>query len=115
MKGSKRIPRKKPNGEDYIYSEGAMPFPDNLDVPARTMLTSESGTSRMTHVIEDYKTGRLRLLTPIECERINGFPDNWTNTGMTDKKRYFMMGNALVVGVVEKIGMELEKIIEDEE
>ena len=115
LKGSKRIPRKKPNGEDYIYSEGAMPFPDNLDVPARTMLTSESGTSRMTHVIEDYKTGRLRLLTPIECERINGFPDNWTNTGMTDKKRYFMMGNALVVGVVEKIGMELEKIIEDEE
>ena len=114
LKGSKRIPRKKPNGEDYIYSEGSMPFPDNLEAPARTMLTSESGTSRMTHVIEDYKTKRLRLLTPIECERINGFPDNWTDTGMTDKKRYFMMGNALVVNVVEKIGIELEKIIENE-
>lgn len=114
LKGSKRIPRKKPNGEDYIYSEGAMPFPDNLEAPARTMLTSESGTSRMTHVIEDYKTKRLRLLTPLECERINGFPDNWTDTGMTDKKRYFMMGNALVVDVVGRIGIELEKIIEHE-
>lgn len=114
LKGSKRIPRKKPNGEDYIYSEGAMPFPDNLEAPARTMLTSESGTSRMTHVIEDYKTKRLRLLTPLECERINGFPDNWTDTGMTDKKRYFMMGNALVVDVVERIGIELEKIIDNE-
>lgn len=115
LKGSKRIPRRKPNGETYIYSEGSMPFPDNLDSPARTMLTSESGTSRMTHVIEDYKSKRLRLLTPLECERINGFPDNWTNTGMTDKKRYFMMGNALVVGVVEKIGFELEKIVENED
>ena len=114
LKGNKRIPRIKPNGEEYIYSEGAMPFPDNLDSPARTMLTSESGISRTTHVIEDYKTGKLRLLTPIECERINGFPDNWTNTGMSDKKRYFMMGNALVVGVIEKIGNELEKIIEAE-
>lgn len=114
LKGYKRIPRIKPNGETYMYSEGAMSFPDNLDLPARTMLTSESGVSRTTHVIEDYKTNKLRLLTPLECERINGFPDTWTNTGMTDKKRYFMMGNALVVGVVEKIGVELEKIIENE-
>ena len=63
---------------------------------------------------EDYKTGKLRLLTPVECERINCFPDNWTNTGMTDKKRYFMMGNALVVGIIEKIGQEIEKITEKE-
>ena len=114
LKGSKRIPRVKPNGEPYIYSEGAMPFPDNLDVPARTMLTSESGVSRTTHVIEDFKTKKLRLLTPKECERINGFPDNWTNMGMSDKKRYFMMGNALVVGVIEKIGQEIENIIDEE-
>lgn len=114
LKGSKRIPRVKPNGENYIYSEGAMPFPDNLDSPARTMLTSESSISRTTHVIEDFKTKKIRLLTPLECERINGFPDNWTNTNMTDKKRYFMMGNALVVGIVKKIGTELEKIIDME-
>ena len=114
LKGAKRIPRLKPNGEPYTYSEGAMPFPDNLDAPARTMLTSESGVSRTTHVIEDFKTKKLRLLTPRECERINGFPDDWTNTGMSDKKRYFMMGNALVVGVIERIGKEIENIIDNE-
>lgn len=114
LKGSKRIPRIKPNGDSYTYSEGAMPFPDNLDAPARTMLTSESSVSRTTHVIEDFKTKKPRLLTPRECERINGFPDDWTNTGMTDKKRYFMMGNALVVGVIEKIGEEIENIIDSE-
>lgn len=114
LKGSKKIPRVKPNGEPYYYCEGAMPFPDNLDAPARTMLTSESGVSRTTHVIEDFKTKKLRLLTPRECERINGFPDDWTNTGMSDKKRYFMMGNALVVGVIERIGQEIENIIEKE-
>lgn len=95
LKGSKRIPRKKTNGDTYMYSEGSM-------------LMSES-------VIEDYKTKKLRLLTPIECERRNGFPDNWTNTGVTDKRRYFMMGNALVVGIVEKVGIELKKIIEKED
>ena len=115
LKGSKKIPRVKPNGEPYYYTEGSMPFPDNLDAPARTMLTSESGVSRTTHVIEDFKTKKPRLLTPRECERINGFPDDWTNTGMSDKRRYFMMGNALVVGVIEKIGIELEKIIERED
>ena len=114
LKGAKRIPRLKPNGEPYTYSEGAMPFPDNLDAPARTMLTSESGVSRTTHVIEDFKTKKLRLLTPKECERINGFPDDWTNTGMSDKKRYFMMGNDLVVGVIERIGKEIENIIDEE-
>lgn len=115
LKGSKKIPRVKPTGEPYNYCEGTMPFPDNLDSPARTMLTSESGISRTTHVIEDYKSKKLRLLTPRECERINGFPDDWTNTGMTNKRRYFMMGNALVIGIIEKIGIEIEKIIEKED
>ena len=114
LKGSKKIPRVKPNGEPYYYCEGSMPFPDNLDAPARTMLTSESGVSRTTHVIEDFKTKNLRLLTPRECERINGFPDDWTNTGMSDKKRYFMMENALVVGVIERIGIEIENIVDNE-
>ena len=114
LKGAKKIPRVKPNGEPYYYTEGSMPFPDNLDAPARTMLTSEGGISRTTHVIEDYCTKKPRLLTPIECERINGFPDDWTNTGMTDKRRNFMMGNALVVGIIERIGKVIEEIIENE-
>ena len=56
LKGTKRIPRVKPNGEPYIYTEGAMPCPDNLESPARTMLTSEGGVSRTTHIVEDYLT-----------------------------------------------------------
>ena len=115
LKGNKRITRIKPNGEQYMYTEGAMPCPDNLEAPARTMLTSEGGVSRTTHIVEDYKTKKIRLLTPVECERINGFPDNWTNTGMTDKRRNFMMGNALVVGIIERIGNELETIVENEQ
>lgn len=115
LKGTKRIPRIKPNGESYMYTEGAMPCPDNLEAPARTMLTSEGSISRTTHIVEDYITKKIRLLTPLECERINGFPDNWTNTGMTDKRRNFMMGNALVVGIIERLGNEIELIIEKED
>jgi len=78
------------------------------------MLTSESSLNRSTHVIEDPLTKRKRKLTPVECERLNGFPDNWTNTGMTEKFRYFCMGNALVVGIIESIGKEIFRIIESE-
>lgn len=107
LKGAKKIPRIKPNGEPYFYTEGGMSFPDSLDAPARTILTSESSLNRSTHVVEDKASGKLRLLTPVECERLNGFPDNWTNTGMPNKFRYFVMGNALVIPIIEKIGKEL--------
>ena len=89
-----------------------MCFPDNLDAPARTMLTSESSVNRSSHVVEDQITGKLRLLTPIECERINGFPDNSTNTRMPQKFRYFVMGNALVVPIIEVLGKHLTKILD---
>lgn len=110
LKGSKKINRIKPNGEPYVFSEGSLSFPDSIDLPARTMLTSEATVNRSSHVIEDAVTGRLRLLTPIECERINGFPDNWTNTGMPEKFRYFVMGNALVVPVITQIGKRILEI-----
>ena len=109
LKGAKSIPRVKPNGDHYKYSEGPIAFPEELDSPSRTMLTSESSLNRSTHVIEDPKTGRLRLLTEIECERLNGFADNWTNTGMPQKFRYFCMGNALVVNLISQIGTTLIK------
>ncbi len=115
LKGSKRILRTKPNGIPYFYSEGNMDFPDSLDKPARTMLTSESSINRSSHIINDPTTNRLRIITPIEAERINGFPDNWTNTGMPSKRRYFMMGNALVVGVIKRLNIYLEEIIDKEE
>lgn len=87
---------------------------DSLDLPGRTMLTSEGTVNRSTHIIRDPKTGKLRILTPVECERLNQFPDDWTNTGMSDKRRYFMMGNALVCGIIKKLGKVLEKIIDAE-
>ena len=117
LKGSKKVKRKKPNGEIYYFSEGQLAFPDKLDVPARTMLTSESTTNRSSHVVKDIVSGNLRTLTPVEAERIQMFPDNWTNIeskAMTERRRYFMMGNALVVGVVEKLGKYLERIVEEE-
>ena len=119
LKGSKKLERKKPNGETYCYSEGAIAFPDKLDVPARTMLTSESTTNRSSHIIGvDEENDIYRTLTPVETERIQMFPDNWTNVeskAMTERRRYFMMGNALVVGIVQKLGKHLEKIVEQED
>lgn len=112
LKGSKRIERLKPNGEIYYYSEGAISFPDNINIASRTILTSESSVNRSTHIIEDIVTKNLRLLTEVECERLNEFEDNWTNTGMPEKFRYYCMGNALVTGVVTKIGQTLIKYLE---
>ena len=118
LKGSKKVERTKPNGEKYFFSEGQVAFPDKLDVPARTMLTSESTLNRSSHVVKDKVSGNLRTLTPVEAERIQMFPDNWTkieSKAMTERRRYFMMGNALVVGVVNRLGKYLEKIVEDED
>jgi DNA (cytosine-5)-methyltransferase 1 len=114
LKGAKDILRKAGTPHEYHFREGAISFPDGLDKPARTMLTSEGSLNRSTHVIEDPKSRCYRILTPIETERINGFPDNWTDTGMPEKFRYFCMGNALVVGLVEKMGVTLNKIFEIE-
>lgn len=114
LKGAKDILRKAGTPHEYHFREGAISFPDGLDKPARTMLTSEGSLNRSTHVIEDPKSRCYRILTPIETERINGFPDNWTDTGMPEKFRYFCMGNALVVGLVEKMGVTLNKIFETE-
>lgn len=114
LKGSKKINRVDKNGYEYVYSEGGMGFPDSLDSPGRTMLTSEGSVNRSTHIIEDNVTKRLRILTPLECERLNGFPDNWTEEVMPEKTRYFCMGNALVVGLVEKMGHNLDEIFKNE-
>ena len=105
LKGAKREQRvHKSSGVAYYYAEGALPFPDPLDRPARTILTAEGGSSpsRFKHVIQA-SAGRYRRLTPVELERINGFPDDWTAC-LSPTKRAFCMGNALVVGLVERVG-----------
>ena len=111
LKGAKKIERTSANGHQYVFSEGPVAFPDPWDRPGRTMLTSESTLNRSTHVVADRKTGNLRLLTPVEAERLQGFEDNWTNTGMPDRMRYFCMGNALVVPMITRMGNVLDTII----
>ena len=114
LKGAKKVPRTSANGHEYVFSEGPIAFPDPWDKPGRTMLTSESTLNRSTHVVSDPGTGRLRLLTPVEAERLQGFDDEWTNTGMPDRMRYFCMGNALVVPMITRMGKVLDAIIAEE-
>lgn len=117
LKGAKKEQRfHRASGTPYFYVEGPIPFPDELDGPSRTILTAEGGStpSRFKHLIAT-EDGRYRRLTPVELERLDGFPDGHTDTGMTDGRRAFCMGNALVVGVVERIGAQLIKELELEE
>ncbi len=114
LKGAKKIPRTKPNGESYLYSEGGMSYPDDLSSPGRTMLTSEASVNRSTHIIEDFETKKNRFITPVEAERLQAFPDNWTNTGMPKNRRYFMMGNALVTQIISNLEVRLNTIIDNE-
>jgi DNA (cytosine-5)-methyltransferase 1 len=115
LKGSKKEMRKNAQGFEYHYNEGGMIFPDPLDKPSRTIITGEGGKSpsRFKHVIETPKG--YRRLSPIELERLNMFPDDHTKLeGVSDSKRAFFMGNALVVGVIEKIGIALNQKIRNE-
>ncbi len=108
LKGGKSEMRTSKSGFKYKYSEGPVSFPDSLERPSRTIVTGEGGStpSRFKHVVE-VEPGKLRRLLPIELEKLNMFPKNHTE-GVSDNVRAFFMGNALVVGVVEKIGSELQ-------
>lgn len=111
QKGAKSIERvNKTTGHKYLYTEGSMGFPDCVKKPSRTIITGEGGASasRFKHVV--YINGRHRRLTPLELERLNMFPDNHT-LGVTDTKRAFLMGNALVIGIVERLGNSIIKEI----
>ena len=122
IKGAKKLPRKAANGHEYVFSEGPVAMIDVYDKPARTLLTSEGNFSRTTHIVKDKKTGDIRLLTPIEMERIQGFPTNWTKECLVDgmitemplNKRRFMMGNALVVNLINQMEGQLSDIFERE-
>ena len=115
-KGAKKIECVSKAGYKYVFSEGGMSFPDSLDQPSRTIITGEGGTapSRFKHVVKT-PSGRYRRLLPIELERMNMFPDNHTlHPEVTDGRRAFLMGNALVCGIVEQIGKSLYRFIYDE-
>ena len=115
-KGAKKINRVSKQGFEYVFSEGGMAFPDYLDKPSRTMITGEGGSapSRFKHVVQT-PSGRFRRLIPIELERLNMFPDNHTyHPDVSDGRRAFLMGNALVCGIVREIGKSLYRFIYDE-
>lgn len=113
LKGSKRIKRINKQGHEYYYSEGSMSFPEDINSPARTMLTSEGTVNRSSHIIFDENIGKYRIITEVEAELIQMFPPNWTNT-MPKRRRYFMMGNALVTGIINRMEKDLREIIENE-
>lgn len=111
LRGPKKLERTSADGHTYIYSEGGMSPHDDLNLPGRTMLTSEGTVNRSTHLL--FVNNKYRLLTPIEAERLQDFPDNWTAykkledgtiVEVSDKMRMFFMGNALVTEIVRKIG-----------
>lgn len=117
LRGSKRIERTSADGHTYIYSEGGMSPVDDLNLPGRTMLTSEGTVNRSTHFLNI--KGKYRLITPIEAERLQDFPDNWTAkkkmtdgsiVEVSDKMRMFFMGNALVTEIVKQIGIFISEL-----
>lgn len=118
LRGSKKIERTSVDGHTYIYSEGGMAPTDDLNLPGRTMLTSEGSVNRSTHFIQI--NNRYRLITPIEAERLQDFPDDWTKykktangdiVEVTDRMRLFFMGNALVTEIVKRIADELQTLL----
>jgi DNA (cytosine-5)-methyltransferase 1 len=112
LKGAKTLKRINKEGFEYNYSEGSMAFPDYLDRASRTIITAEGGASpsRFKHII--LQDGVYRRLTPVELERLNMFPDNHTE-GASDTRRAFLMGNALVCGIVTGIANELYRRLKD--
>lgn len=112
-RSSSKTKISKNGGHKYTITEGNISFPDSPAKPARTIITSEGSINRSTHVIEIIRDKLYRKLTPLEVEKINGFNGEWTE-GMSDRMRYFCMGNSLVVGVVTDIGNVLGKIIKSE-
>lgn len=120
LRGPKKIERTSAEGHKYIFSEGGMSPYDDLNLPGRTMLTSEGSINRSTHLLNI--NGRYRLLTPVEAERLQDFPDEWTKykklssgevVEVSDRMRMFFMGNALVTGIVKRIGDGLKEIVEE--
>lgn len=117
LRGPKKIKRTSADGFTYIYSEGGMSPYDDLSLPGRTMLTSEGTVNRSTHFL--FVNGKYRLITPIEAERLQDFPDDWTSkkkladgsiVDVSDKMRMFFMGNALVTEIVKEIGKYISKL-----
>lgn len=117
LRGPKKLERTSADGHKYTYSEGGMSPFDSMDLPGRTMLTSEGSVNRSTHLLK--QGDKFRIITPMEAELLQDFPANWTKykkdadgnvVEVSDRMRMFFMGNALVTTVIKRIGEELSVI-----
>lgn len=114
-KGAKSVTRvHKDSQACYTYSEGTVSFPDDLLMPSRTLTTYEGTVNRSAHVVKDPLTQKYRFLSPVECERLQMLPDGWTDI-LSNRQRYFVIGNSLVIGVVQRMADKLYTIIENED
>ena len=71
--------------------------------------------NNLTSVQKDnylFENLRVRKLTPTECERLQGFPDGWTE-GVSDTQRYKCLGNAVTVNVIEFLGYKIRESLYD--
>lgn len=117
LRGPKKLERTSADGHKYTYAEGGMSPFDSMDLPGRTMLTSEGSVNRSTHLLK--QGDKFRIITPMEAELLQDFPPNWTKykknsdgdvVEVSDRMRMFFMGNALVTTVIQRIGEELSVI-----
>jgi len=86
-------------------------FDENID--GKVYPRRECPTLRSPNAIWNKKLWdgvRIRRLTPVECERLQGFPDGWTK-GVSDTQRYKLLGNAVTVNVVEFLGRKLRECL----
>ena len=135
-KFSKEILPILPYEEECIFSVGEVDASGKFNLEFRFLFNSDSIIPKLTSMKEDgeemftltaqdkhgiYDGYRIRRLTPIECERLQGFPDNWTKYGkdnepISDTQRYKCCGNAVTTNVITAIINEMSKeVIEDED
>jgi DNA (cytosine-5)-methyltransferase 1 len=80
------------------------------DGQANTLNTFDMGDTRTTHAIVEPTNYGVRRLTPVECERLQAFPDGWTEPAVSDSARYKALGNAVTVNTVRWVlGRMLEQ------
>jgi len=94
MRRFKPFHRIRKIGEISSYQAGLVYSPEGV---APTLTTQSGGA-----LIKSYRDQGIRKLTPIECERLQGFPDNWTQ-GVNKCQRYKQLGNSVTVNVIEEI------------
>jgi DNA (cytosine-5)-methyltransferase 1 len=122
--GRPTLPESDDNGTNHLVAAtltskaggkaGRAQEGDRNIVAIRTNQTGANGTNVSVGVSPTLDSAQppaihhdgVRRLTPVECERLQGFPDGWT-AGESDSARYWMLGNAVAVPVAEWVGRRI--------